>query len=183
MTPKQFSDFAGQDRAKARLELAIAAARQRGEALGHVLLLGSPGLDQATLANIIANTLGVGWKHVHGPEIETADDLARLVATLEKRDVLFMEDIHRLPKAIEEYLVPALKTFKLFLPVDQGGYTRTFRLHVPVFTLVGSAPNREQLSPNLLAGFPVVESLEDAGVSSNTETPGQAPGGKRSVVH
>jgi len=161
MTPQHFSDFAGQDRVKARFELAIAAAKQRGEALGHVLLLGSPGAGQATLAQIIANTLGVGFKRTSGPAIENAGELSRLVSTLEKNDVLFIDDIHRLQKAIEEYLGPALKDFKLYLPLDQGGFTRPFRLIVPVFTLIGSAPNREQLSPHLSAQFPIVESLED----------------------
>jgi len=161
MTPNELSDFVGPDRVKARLELAITLARQRGEALGHVLLLGLPGSAKATLAQIMANTLGVGFKHARGPEIETAGDLARLVATLEKRDVLFVDDLHRLPKTIEEYLCPALNNFKFYLPLDQGGYTRPFRLNAPVFTLIGSAPNREQLSPNLLSQFPIVESLED----------------------
>jgi Holliday junction DNA helicase RuvB len=160
MTPNELSDFVGPDRVKARLELAITAARERGEALGHVLLLGSPGSGQTTLAKIMASIMAVGFKHARGPEIENAGDLARLVATLEKRDVLFMEEIHRLPKAIAEYLSPALSDFKFYLPLDQGGYTRPFRLNAPVFTLIGSAPNQEQLSPNLLSHFPIVESLE-----------------------
>jgi len=161
MTPSQFSDFVGPDRVKTRLELAIAEAKRRGASLGHVLLIGSPAAGPATLARLIASTLGVGLKFTRGPEIENAGDLARLVATLEKRDVLFVDDLHRLPKTIEEYLCPALNNFKFYLPLDQGGYTRPFRLNAPVFTLIGSAPNREQLSPNLLSQFPIVESLED----------------------
>jgi Holliday junction DNA helicase RuvB len=161
MKPKQFSDFVGQDRVKATLELAITEAKHRGEALGHILLLGSPESGKATLAQNIANTLRVGFKRTSGPEIANAGDLARLVSTLEKGDVLFIDEIDRLPKTMAEYLCPALNDFKLYLPLDQGGYTRPFRLKVPVFTLIGSAPNREQLSQDLLAHFPIVEAMDD----------------------
>ena len=161
MMPQPFSDVAGRDPAKARLESAIAAARQRGEALGHVLLLGSPGANKAMLAQIMANALGVGFKRCRGPEIENAGELARLVSMLEKNDVWFIEDLHQLPKAMEEYLSPALNDFRFYLPLDQGGYIRPFRLIVPVFTLIGSAPNGKQLSPNLSAHFAIVETLAD----------------------
>jgi Holliday junction DNA helicase RuvB len=161
MTPKTFSDFIGQDRAKARLELAVAGAKQRGEALGHVLLTGRPGSGKATLAGIIATTLGTGLKFTNGAEIKSVGDLTRVVSKLEKGEVLFIDEINRLPKTIEEYLSPALKNFKLYLPLDQGGFTRTFRMKLPVFTLIGSAPNPEQLSPDLLSRFSIVESMGD----------------------
>ena len=161
MTPSQFSDFVGPDRVKTRLELAIAEAKRRGASLGHVLLIGSPAAGPATLARLIASTLGQGLKFTRGPEIENAGDLARLATSLEKGDVLLIDEIHRLPATIEAYLCPALNEFKLYLPLDQGGYTRPFRLNLPVFTLIGAAPHQEQLSPILLSQFPIVESLAD----------------------
>jgi Holliday junction DNA helicase RuvB len=161
MSPEQFSDFVGQNRVKARLELAVAAAKQRNEALGHVLLIGAPGSGKATMARITASTMNVGFKGTTGSEIKHADDLAGIVTKLAVRDVLFIDDLHLLPAALAEHLYPALNEFKLFLPLDQGGYTRTFRVRVPVFTLIGAVPNREQLPPNLTANFSIVESMED----------------------
>ena len=120
LTPKQLSDFIGQNRVKARLELAIAAAKHRREPLGHILLIGSPGSGKATLANIIAREMGANVKATSGPTIEKASDLAGLLTNLEEGDVLFIDEIHRLRRTIEEYLYPAMKDFKLDVIIDQG---------------------------------------------------------------
>lgn len=161
MTPPQFSDVAGLDRVKARLEQAIAAAQCPGETLGHILFLGPAGSGPAALAAGIAGALGVGLKRTRGAEIENAGDLVRLVTSLGKNDLLLIEDLHQLQVPIAAWLTSALCEFKLFLSLDQGGYTRPFRVNVPVFTLIGSAPHREQLSGDLLSLFPIIESLEN----------------------
>jgi Holliday junction DNA helicase RuvB len=160
MTPKQFSDFIGQKRAKARLELATAAAKKRGEALGHVLLIGSPGSGKATLAGILAKTMGVNLKSTSGTAIERAGDLVNQLTSLEAGDVLFIDEIHRLRRIIEEYLSPAMEDFKLDIIVDQGENARSVRLNLPRFTLIGTTPRKERLTPALLSCFSIIENMD-----------------------
>jgi Holliday junction DNA helicase RuvB subunit len=167
LMPKQFSDFIGQERAKARLELAIAAAKSRGEALGHVLLVGSPGLGTAALASIVARAMGANLKSTCGYAIQKAGDLARLLTEYEAGDVLFIDEIHRLRINLAEYLHPAMKDFKLDMIVDEGP-TAHLRLNLPRFTLIGTTPRKGRLSAAFLSCFPVVENMDAYSVEELT---------------
>ena len=129
LRPSLFSEFTGQAKVKERLEITVAAARQRGEAIDHILLSGPPGLGKTTLANIIAKAMGANLKSTSGPTIEKAGDLAGLLTNLEEGDVLFIDEIHRLQKTIEEYLYPAMEDFKLDIIIDQGPNARSVRLN------------------------------------------------------
>jgi holliday junction DNA helicase RuvB len=162
--PKRFSDFIGQNRVKARLELATAAAKRRGETLGHVLLIGSPGSGKATLAHIIAMEMGANLKPNNGMAIEKAGDLAGVLTNLEDKEVLFIEEIDRLQKTIAEYLQPAMKDFKLDIIIDVGAGARSVRLNLPCFTLIGSTTKKERLTPNLLSSFRIIENMDDYSV-------------------
>ena len=161
LTLKRLHDFIGQNRIKARLELAIAAAKLRNEALDHILVIGSPGSGKATLANIIAKVMGANLKTTSGPTITKAGDLAGLLTSCEAGDVIFIEEIHRLPRIIEEYLCPVTKDFKLDIIVDQGPNARSVRLNLPRFTLIGSTTTKERLTPNLLSCFRIIENMDD----------------------
>ncbi|WCJ58330.1 Holliday junction branch migration DNA helicase RuvB [Fontisphaera persica] len=165
LRPSLFSEFTGQPKVKERLEIAVAAARQRGEALDHLLLNGPPGLGKTTLANILARAMGVNIKCTSGPTIEKAGDLAGLLTNLEERDILFIDEIHRLQKTIEEYLYPAMEDFKLDIIIDQGPNARSVRLNLPRFTLIGATTRSGLLSSPLLTRFPMRERLDyyDAG--------------------
>ena len=154
------SDFTGQPKVKERLEIAVAAARQRGEALDHILLNGPPGLGKTTLANILAKSMGASLKSTSGPTIEKAGDLAGLLTNLEEGDVLFIDEIHRLQKTIEEYLYPAMEDFKLDIIIDQGPNARSVRLNLPRFTLIGATTRSGLLSAPLLTRFPIRERLD-----------------------
>jgi Holliday junction DNA helicase RuvB len=158
-SPKQLSDFVGQNRVKARLELAIAAAKSRGEPLGHVLLIGSPGSGRATLANIINREMRANGRGISGAAIENASDLAGLLTNLEEGDVLFVEEIHRLKKSIEECLYPAMNDSKLDIIIDQGPNARSVRLYLPRFTLIGSTTEKDEISRGLLSCFQIVENM------------------------
>jgi Holliday junction DNA helicase RuvB len=160
MTPKGFSDFIGQNRIKARLELAVAAAKLRGESLGHILLVGTPGSGKATLATVIAKVMGTNVKAASGLTITKAPDLAGLLTNLEEGDVLFIDEIQRLQRTIEEYLYPAMKDFKLDIFIDQGPNAREVRLNLPRFTLIGSTTAKERLTPNLLSCFRIIENMD-----------------------
>ena len=160
LRPSLFSEFTGQARVKERLEITVAAAKQRGEAIDHVLLSGPPGLGKTTLANIIAKAMGANLKSTSGPTIEKAGDLAGLLTNLEEGDVLFIDEIHRLQKTIEEYLYPAMEDFKLDIIIDQGPNARSVRLNLPRFTLIGATTRSGLLTAPLLTRFPIRERLD-----------------------
>jgi Holliday junction DNA helicase RuvB len=160
LRPSLFSDFTGQAKVKERLEIAVQAARQRGEALDHILLSGPPGLGKTTLANIIAKAMGSNLKSTSGPTIEKAGDLAGLLTNLEEGDVLFIDEIHRLQKTIEEYLYPAMEDFKLDIIIDQGPNARSVRLNLPRFTLIGATTRSGLLTAPLLTRFGLRERLD-----------------------
>jgi Holliday junction DNA helicase RuvB len=160
LRPSLFSEFTGQARVKERLEITVAAAKQRGEAIDHVLLSGPPGLGKTTLASIIAKAMGANLKSTSGPTIEKAGDLAGLLTNLEEGDVLFIDEIHRLQKTIEEYLYPAMEDFKLDIIIDQGPNARSVRLNLPRFTLIGATTRSGLLTAPLLTRFPVRERLD-----------------------
>lgn len=160
LRPSLFSDFTGQAKVKERLEIAVEAAKQRKEALDHILLSGPPGLGKTTLANILAKSMGVNMKCTSGPTIEKAGDLAGLLTNLEEGDVLFIDEIHRLQKTIEEYLYPAMEDFKLDIIIDQGPNARSVRINLPKFTLVGATTRSGLLTSPLLTRFPIRERLD-----------------------
>ncbi|MDW8310016.1 MAG: Holliday junction branch migration DNA helicase RuvB [Verrucomicrobiales bacterium] len=160
LRPSLFSEFTGQRKVKERLEIAVAAARQRGEPLDHILLNGPPGLGKTTLAYILARAMNANIKCTSGPTIEKAADLAGLLTNLEPGDVLFIDEIHRLQKAIEEYLYPAMEDFKLDIIIDQGPNARSVRLNLPRFTLIGATTRSGLLSAPLLTRFAMRERLD-----------------------
>jgi Holliday junction DNA helicase RuvB len=160
LRPSLFSDFTGQAKIKERLEIAVQAAKKRGEALDHLLFSGPPGLGKTTLAYIIAKSMGVGLKCTSGPTIEKAGDLAGLLTNLEEGDVLFIDEIHRLQKTIEEYLYPAMEDFKLDIIIDSGPNARSVRLNLPRFTLIGATTRSGLLTAPLLTRFPIRERLD-----------------------
>ncbi len=153
LRPPMFSEFAGQEKVCERLELMVQAAQQRGDVLDHVLLSGPPGLGKTTLAYIIANAMSVNIKSTSGPTIEKAGDLAGLLTTLERGDVLFIDEIHRLQPAIEEYLYPAMEDYKLDIIIDQGPNARSVRLNLPKFTLIGATTRSGMISAPLRSRF------------------------------
>ena len=168
LMPKQFSDFIGQKRAKARLELAIAAAKRRGETLGHVLLIGSPGLGTGALASIVAKAMGANLKSTCGYAIQKAGDLARLLTEYEAGDVLFIDEIHRLRINIAEYLYPAMKDFKLDMIIDEGPNARSVHLNLPRCTLIGTTPRKGRLPTAFLSSFSIVENMDAYSVEELT---------------
>jgi Holliday junction DNA helicase RuvB len=160
LRPSLFSEFTGQPKVKERLEIAVEAARRRSEPLDHILLNGPPGLGKTTLANIIAKSMDATMKCTSGPTIEKASDLAGLLTNLEEGDVLFIDEIHRLQKTIEEYLYPAMEDFKLDIIIDQGPNARSIRLNLPRFTLIGATTRSGLLSAPLLTRFPLRERVD-----------------------
>src|SRR5216683_1975402 len=160
LRPSLFSEFTGQAKVKERLEITVAAAKQRNEAIDHILLNGPPGLGKTTLANIIAKAMGANLKSTSGPTIEKAGDLAGLLTNLEEGDVLFIDEIHRLQKTIEEYLYPAMEDFKLDIIIDQGPNARSVRLNLPRFTLIGATTRSGLLTAPLLTRFGMRERLD-----------------------
>jgi Holliday junction DNA helicase RuvB len=153
LRPRRLDDFVGQERTKEQLEIALEAAKARGEALDHVLLVGPPGLGKTTLATIVREELGVGLRTVAGPALEKKGDMAAILTSLEPRDVLFIDEIHRVNRAIEEILYPALEDFRLDIIVGQGAGARTLTLDLPPFTLVGATTRTGLLTTPLRDRF------------------------------
>ena len=152
LRPRTLADFVGQERVKEQLSIALAAAKARGEALDHVLLAGPPGLGKTSLAQIVRNELGVGIHQVAGPGLERKD-IAAILTSLESRDVLFVDEIHRMSRAAEEILYPALEDFRLDIVVGQGPAARTLTLDLPPFTLVGATTRTGLLTTPLRDRF------------------------------
>ncbi len=159
LRPVRFEEFVGQDRLKENLRVFIRAAKERGEALDHVLFCGPPGLGKTTLANIISHELGVGIKSTSGPVLERAGDLAAILTNLEHRDVLFIDEIHRLNRVVEEVLYPAMEDFQLDIIIGQGPGARSIKLDLPHFTLVGATTRTGLLTSPLRDRFGVIERL------------------------
>ncbi len=155
LRPQRLADYIGQEEAKANLSVFIAAARQRGEALDHVLLHGHPGLGKTTLAQILAHELEVGITATSGPVLERPGDLAAILTNLKPRDVLFVDEIHRLNRVVEETLYPAMEDFNLDLVIGQGPSARTVKLELAPFTLVGATTRVGLLTPPLRDRFGV----------------------------
>jgi holliday junction DNA helicase RuvB len=153
LRPRRLQEFVGQERIKDQLAIALAAAKARGEALDHVLLVGPPGLGKTSLAFIVREELGVGIRCVAGPALERKGDMAAILTGLERHDVLFVDEIHRLNRAIEEILYPALEDFRLDIIVGQGAAARTLTLDLPPFTLVGATTRTGLLTTPLRDRF------------------------------
>jgi Holliday junction DNA helicase RuvB len=153
LRPTGFDDFTGQAAAKANLKVFVAAARKRGDALDHVLLSGPPGLGKTTLAQILAREMGVGFRGTSGPVIARAGDLAALLTNLEARDVLFIDEIHRLPAHVEEILYPAMEDHSLDLIIGEGPAARSVKIELPPFTLIGATTRAGLLSTPLRDRF------------------------------
>lgn len=155
LRPRFLSEYIGQERIKQNLRIFIEAAKKRAEPLDHVLLYGPPGLGKTTLAYIVSNELGVNIKTTSGPAIERPGDLAAILTNLEERDVLFIDEIHRLSRVIEEKLYPAMEEYKLDIIIGQGPYARTVRLDLPKFTLIGATTRTGMITSPLRDRFGV----------------------------
>ena len=160
LRPKQLSDFVGQAQAKDNLKIFVEAAARRGQAMDHVLFHGPPGLGKTTLAHIVANELGVNFRSTSGPVITKAGDLAALLTNLEPRDVLFIDEIHRLNPAVEEVLYPAMEDFELDILIGEGPAARSVKIDLPRFTLIGATTRSGLLSKPLLDRFGIPVRLD-----------------------
>ncbi len=160
LRPRRFEDFIGQDRIKENLRIAIQAAKGRGEALDHVILYGPPGLGKTTLAHIIAAEMGVGIKITSGPAIERSGDLAAILTNLKPHDVLFIDEIHRMSRTVEETLYPAMEDSALDIIIGKGPGARSLRLNLPPFTLIGATTRFAMLSAPLRDRFGSVYRLD-----------------------
>ena len=160
LRPRQLADFVGQDKVKDNLSIAMAAARGRDEALDHILLYGPPGLGKTTLACIIAAEMGVNVKITSGPAIERPGDLAAIITNLNRGDVLFIDEVHRLGRVVEEVLYPVMEDFALDIVIGKGAGAKSLRLNLPRFTLVGATTRFAMLSPPLRERFGAVYRLD-----------------------
>ena len=162
--PRTLDDYVGQQAVKTQLEIFVGAARQRAEALDHVLIFGPPGLGKTTLAHIIAGELGVTLKQTSGPVLERPGDLAAILTNLQPRDVLFVDEIHRLSPIVEEVLYPAMEDYQLDIMIGEGPGARSIKLNLPPFTLVGATTRAGLLTSPLRDRFGIVQRLEFYGV-------------------
>ena len=160
LRPQRFDDYIGQERLKKNLQLAIDAAKKRGEPMDHVLLYGPPGLGKTTMANVIANEMGAGFRVTSGPAIERAGDLASILTNLGDGDILFIDEIHRLSRAVEEVLYSAMEDFKLDIIIGKGPAARSIRLDLPKFTVIGATTRTGSLAAPLRDRFGHLYRLE-----------------------
>jgi holliday junction DNA helicase RuvB len=174
--PRRLADYVGQPAVREQMEIFIGAARERGEALDHVLIFGPPGLGKTTLSHIIAHELGVNLRHSSGPVLERPGDLAALLTNLEPRDVLFVDEIHRLSPLVEEVLYPAMEDFQLDIMIGEGPAARSIKLDLPPFTLVGATTRAGLLTSPLRDRFGIVQRLEFYGTEELTRIVQRAAG-------
>jgi Holliday junction DNA helicase RuvB len=160
LRPGNFEEFHGQTKVKEQLLVMVEAAKMRGEPLDHALLCGPPGLGKTTLANLIATSVGSRLHTTSGPQIERAGDLAGILTNLQERDILFIDEIHRLHPSIEEYLYPAIEDFRLDIIIDQGPKARTIRIDLPPFTLVGATTRAGMLTAPMRSRFGIPNRLD-----------------------
>lgn len=158
--PKMLADYAGQDHIKSQMEIFIGAATKRNEPLDHLLIFGPPGLGKTTLANIVANEMGVSIRTTSGPVLEKAGDLAALLTSLEENDILFIDEIHRLSPMVEEILYPAMEDYQLDIMIGEGPSARSIKLELPPFTLIGATTRAGALTSPLRDRFGIIQRLE-----------------------